>query len=339
MCGIAGVRRFGKAPITGEELVILLCALEHRGQHATGMALVDPKGIKVLKAPLPAWRFTKDPDFKKFLEETLNADTYIALLHTRWATVGNPEYNKNNHPMWDGETALVHNGSINNGGYVCDNDKLTKTCDTDSDVLRGLVERYGINEKGIRELNRLSGSAAIACATTKQPGQLLIARSGSPLVYGFDEEADKMYWASEPQAILKAAKPYKQIRGVWTQDTKKNIVIGSMPDNTAWIFDENGQTLHAEFKLCTHYRQPDYSKGRENYHSKTRNWKRDAKAAKKAAETKPVVHVPAEKGVVVVTKPELGAVIKCPGCGSGVINKQGRAWEELQCCKCKTALG
>src|SRR5690242_5627757 len=122
MCGIAGIRRFGKTPIAGEEIVLLLCALEHRGQHATGMALVDPNGIKILKAPLPAWKFTKSEEFKKFIDETLNEQTYIALLHTRWATTSNPEFNQNNHPMWDGDCALVHNGSLNNGTYIVNND-------------------------------------------------------------------------------------------------------------------------------------------------------------------------------------------------------------------------
>ena len=59
MCGIAGIRKFGGTPITGEEIVLLLCSIEHRGQHATGIALENPDGIHVFKAPEPAWKFTK----------------------------------------------------------------------------------------------------------------------------------------------------------------------------------------------------------------------------------------------------------------------------------------
>jgi asparagine synthetase B (glutamine-hydrolysing) len=342
MCGIAGVRRFGKTPITGEELVAMLCALEHRGLHATGLALVNPDGIHVLKAPIPAWKYTRSKEFEEFIEQQLSEETEIALLHTRWATVGNPIFNENNHPMWDGETAVVHNGSIGNAGFVFNEKKYKKTCETDSDIIRATVAEHGFTEKGIRELSKLSGSAAIACVSTKYPGKLLIGRSGSPLCYGFDETGDKLYWASEAQAIIKAAKPYRLVRNVWVQDTKCNIAIGSMPDNTVWLFGPTECEMHMPMTICTQYRQPDYSKGRENYHQKTKAWKREARFKQSGG----VNHV---KDIVVVQptkvetdkllqEPSPGAVIKCPGCGVGVINKTGKAWKDLQCGKCKSAL-
>ena len=347
MCGLAGIRKFGKTPITGEEMVLLLCNLEHRGQHATGVALVNPDGIRVLKAPLPAWKYTKSKEFEEFLNANLTENTTIALLHTRWATGGNPEHNENNHPMWDGETAVVHNGMINNADFIFNQTKFKKTCGTDSDILRAIIAEHGMEEKGLRELNKLSGSAAVACVSTKHPGKLLIARSGSPLVYGFDEEADKLYWASEAQAIIKAAKPYRLVRNVWVQDTKKNISIGSMPDNTAWLFGEQEMELHSAFNLCTNYRQPDYSKGRQNYHDKRKAWQREARFRAGTFKADEASTGPKPGGVEVQTDykalptglPEAGSVIKCPGCGVGIINRNGTAWRELQCSKCKSALG
>ena len=358
MCGIAGVRKFGKTPITGEELILLLCAIEHRGLHATGIALVNPNGIQVMKAPLPAWKFTREPAFKEFLKVNLTENTEIALLHTRWATGGNPEINENNHPMWDGETAVTHNGMINNSGHLFTQGKYTKTCDTDSDIVRAIVSEHGFEEKGLRELAKMIGSAAIACVSTKYPGKLLLARSGSPLTYGFTEGGEKLYWASEAQAIIKAAKPYHKVRNVWVQDTKTNVSVGSMPDNTAWLFGPQELEMHGEFPVCAYYRQPDYSKGRENYHTKRKAWKREARfqsggtTSTPAAGTQRVIqHIvpPASAtGKVEVrsnnvavqanTEPIKGSVIKCPGCGLGVINTMGRVWRDLQCPTCKSSL-
>jgi glucosamine--fructose-6-phosphate aminotransferase (isomerizing) len=352
MCGIAGVRKFGKTPITGEELVLLLCSLEHRGQHATGVALVNPDGIKVLKAPVPAWKFTKEDSFKEFLDENLTPDTSIALLHTRWATGGNPEINENNHPMFDGETAIIHNGMISNHAFLFTQGKYKQTCETDSDIIRAIVAEHGVEEKGIRELNKLAGSAAIACVSTKYPDKLLLARSGSPLVFGFSEDGDKLYWASEAQAILKAARVFKNVRGAWVQDTKTNISVGSMPDNTAWVFGEQELEHHGLFNTCTYYRQPDYSRGRENYHAKTKDWKREVRRR-----TEPIQGVKGQEGVRAATSdtkiaviaaeaiksakvnPLKDAVVKCPGCGKGVVNLEGAPWRDLECPHCQSRLG
>ena len=335
MCGIAGVRRFEGEPITGEELILLLCSLEHRGKHATGIALEGPAGIVVHKAALPAWNYTKSKEFTDFLEEHLTEETTTALLHTRWATIGNPEVNDNNHPIFDGTTAIVHNGMISNHFSIFAAEKMERSCETDSDVIRALFDKYGPDEKGIRELNRMSGSAAIACMSEKYPGKLLLARSGSPLVYGFSEKGDKLYWASEAEAIITACKPFRKVRGVWTQDTKLNMSIGSMPDNTAWVFGPEEIELHHLFRTCNYYRQPDYSKGNESYHSKTRNWKRELRQKRHQVAIVPPAPVNAKNAALI------GAVIKCPGCGMGVQNIYGKPWAQLHCPseKCKSKLG
>jgi asparagine synthetase B (glutamine-hydrolysing) len=362
MCGIAGVRRFGNDPITGEEIAILLCSLEHRGTHATGVALVDPDGIHVLKAPIPAWRFTKSPDFDNFLQAYLTPETETAILHTRFATTGNPEDNENNHPMYDGETAIVHNGMISNHqSLFVSNPAYKRSCETDSDIIRATLTEHGFNEKGLRELCKMSGSAAIACVSTKFPHKLLLARSGSPLVYGFSENGSKLYWASEAQAILHAARPWHNVRGAWVQSARPVIQIGTMPDNSAWLFGQEAIELHHEFRVCNwQYRTPDYSKGRENYHTKTKGWKRElrrrAKKEKREAERtasvtdrrtsalfRPVFPAPATTSKPLSVDEAIaslkGAVIACPSCGKGSKNDNGTPWEKLQCPTCHARLG
>jgi len=345
MCGIAGIRRYGNDPITGEEIILLLTSIEHRGQHATGIALVDAAGgVSVYKDALPAWRFTKSDGFLKYLEENLLEDTQMALLHTRWATKGNPEVNANNHPMFDGTTAIIHNGGIMNDDHIFASSGLKRTCETDSDAIRAIVAENGFGEKGIRELNKLRGSAAIACVSSKYPGELLLARSGSPLVYGFPEDASKLYWASEARAIIKASRPFREIRGVWVQDTKSRINLGSMPDNTAWLFGPEGMTLHREFRtLMYQYVAPDYSKGNENYHSKKQRWRAEAKRAKAAARyvqpTKVTVEPPAKpKQVDAADLVDKGALITCPSCGILIKNVAGKPWADVTCPACKSAV-
>lgn len=350
MCGIAGVRRFGKTPITGEELILLLCSIEHRGQHATGVALENPDGIRVFKAATPAWLFTKSKAFEEFLEANLTEETTTALLHTRFATTGNPENNENNHPIWDSETAIIHNGMITNHHHLFSAGNYKRSCETDSDIIRAMVSEHGMTEKGVRELNKMAGSAAIACISTKYPGKLLLARSGSPLTFGFTGNGDKLYWASEAHAINKACRPFKHVRGAWVQDTKADVSLGSMPDDTAWVFGPDEMEFHHEFRTCTYYRQPDYSKGRESYHTKTRNWKREIKRQTRAESCGTgcatshghrggytpfaLTHPPkAESNLL------KGAVVRCPGCGNGVKNTEGKPWKDLECPQCKAGMG
>ena len=335
MCGIAGVRKFGETPITGEELVLMLCSLEHRGPHATGLALQGPKGVNVLKAAEPAWKFTKGEEFKAFIKKYLTPLTEVALLHTRFATTGSPQENENNHPMFDGKTAVVHNGMISNHDSIFNSEKMTRSCETDSDVLRALIDKYGINEKGLRELDRLTGSAAIASVSEKYPGKLLIARSGSPLTYGFTESQDKLYFASEAQAIHKASRPFYEVRGVWVQDTRSNISVGSMPDNTAWIFGPESIELHHKFTTCAFYNAPNYGNTRADFHRKTSAWRREQKYKKNKGES----HILALPAQSVVDDSLKGAVIECSACGCVNRNTKGRAWEQLVCHDCSAKLG
>lgn len=366
MCGIAGVRKFGNTPITGEELVLLLCAIEHRGLHATGIALVTDGTVRVMKAAVPAWNFTKSDEFHDFLTENLTETTEIALLHTRWYTTGSPEDNRNNHPMFDGETAIVHNGMISNHHMLFNNGKYDRSCETDSDIIRAIISEHGMDHKGLRELNKMAGSAAIACVSSKYPGKLLLARSGSPLVFGWSDDGDKLYWASEAQAITKAVHPFHNVRGTWVQDTKAIISIGSMPDDTAWLFGPEEIEFHHRFSTCSYYRAPDYSKGRESYHTKSRNWKREMRNRTvpthtyyqhspyrgpavetntlRAATTKEEPKAEAKEGNTKNPHGQVhdhlkGAICKCPGCGAPVSNPKGLAWRTLLCPECNSSIG
>src|ERR1700690_900722 len=160
MCGICGVRRFGESPITLDEINIMLIDNQRRGNHATGVALQQVDGsIQILKQDEPAWRFVTTDAYHAFMEANLREDTLIALGHTRLATKGPTTNNVNNHPMWAGKTAVIHNGVIHNDDAMFTRLKLERFAETDSDIIRAILDDQGFTPKALNMLSDLSGSA------------------------------------------------------------------------------------------------------------------------------------------------------------------------------------
>jgi asparagine synthetase B (glutamine-hydrolysing) len=334
MCGIAGVRSYGNVPIYAEELKMLLCSLEHRGPQATGIALLTAGRVHILKKDVPAWSFVGAKETDEFLEEFLTPETTIALLHTRFATVGNPETNANNHPLFRGDTAIVHNGSINNHHLLFNNEKIERNCETDSDIIRGLLDKNGLTEEGIKSLNQMSGSAAIAAISEHTPDTLLLARSGSPLTYGTSRQDDKLWWASEMGAIQAAVKPWTDFRGLKARATRTDVSYFGMPDNTAYLLTSTDELLRRPFNSCSHYNAPDYSGTYKSYGSKRKHWRDESRRQKSLS-----------AGTVVgtVTPPGTGYTHKiapCLKCGKGNKIPKGTDFAGYVCVnkKCKASL-
>jgi glucosamine 6-phosphate synthetase-like amidotransferase/phosphosugar isomerase protein len=66
----------------------------------------------------------------------------VAVIgHCRWATHGDPQDNRNNHPHPAGRGWLVHNGVIRNDQALLHQDKLRPRTDCDSEVLGLLMIR------------------------------------------------------------------------------------------------------------------------------------------------------------------------------------------------------
>lgn len=323
MCGIAGVRRYGDYPITPEECMILLAQLEHRGNHATGIAVMHRGQIHICKAPRPAWSFIAEKETIDFMQAFL-PDATMAILHTRAATIGNPEHNENNHPMFFGKSAVVHNGGIPNHQMLFGELKVPRSCETDSDVFRAILDSQGMTEQAIKTMNRLNGSAAIAAFSQDDPDKLILARSGSPLVYGTTD--NKLWWASEQQAIQRAVKPWTSHHGLMARKSRGDISYFGMPDHTAYILSSKGLDRRFEFKVCSHYVQPMY-RARETYFDKTRAFKREAKAERRRI----IAGVPDTK--VLTHK---GA--KCPKCPAFCIIARDKKFTDFICHACKITL-
>jgi len=182
-------------------LISGLRALEYRGYDSAGIALQRDGELNRLRTQ------GKVRDLEALLEETpLYGNCGIA--HTRWATHGEPN-TINAHPHVSSESiALVHNGIIENHEAL--REELEQagyefSSDTDTEVMVHLVHRlveqgedlFGAVRKAVK---RLHGAYAIAVVSDREPGVIVGARSGSPMVLGvgFQEH----YLASDVHPLL-----------------------------------------------------------------------------------------------------------------------------------------
>ncbi len=127
--------------------------------------------------------------------------------HTRWATHGAPtQFNAHPHTDCTGRYALVHNGIVENVDALRAQLSLTghqlKT-DTDTEILVHLVEASPgetLEEKVIAALARVEGAYGIAVMWQDEPGKVVVARKGSPLLLGLGN--GEMFFASDAAAVV-----------------------------------------------------------------------------------------------------------------------------------------
>jgi glucosamine--fructose-6-phosphate aminotransferase (isomerizing) len=197
MCGIVGY----VGPRQATPLLIEgLKRLEYRGYDSAGVAVVADGRLVVQKA---AGKIAT-------LEAQLNGSVLNGLTgiaHTRWATHGAPT-TRNAHPHTDcGDTiAVVHNGIIENATALRTMlvDRGHKfTSETDTEVIAHLVEQFyqgSLEEAVAAALRELEGAYGIAVISSREPGVIVAARKGSPLLVGVGE--NEHFVASDPSAVL-----------------------------------------------------------------------------------------------------------------------------------------
>ena len=203
MCGIVGFASL-TTPAVGP-LVNGLRRLEYRGYDSAGVALESSEGIKVYKQTGKVAELEKL--LKGALPEDKRAGYTIGIAHTRWATHGLPtRANAHPHVADGGNLALVHNGIIEN--YAALRAGLEKRgcpflSQTDTEVLAHLVATF---DKGdflsavSQALKQVEGTYGIATISAKHPGEMIVARKGSPLVIGIGEGETVV--ASDVSAIV-----------------------------------------------------------------------------------------------------------------------------------------
>ena len=196
MCGIVGY--VGKRSAQ-DVLINGLKRLEYRGYDSSGIATLDDDNN-----PHLARSVGKISDLEQVIAEKPHTG-HIGIGHTRWATHGGVTVS-NAHPHNVGNIFLVHNGIIEN--YKDLKAKLSNyefKSDTDTEVLAALIDsnyRDGISLKDAvaKSLKDVRGTYGIAVFSPKEPGTVIVARLGSPLIIGLGH--DETIIASDASALL-----------------------------------------------------------------------------------------------------------------------------------------
>ncbi|WP_019594617.1 glutamine--fructose-6-phosphate transaminase (isomerizing) [Thioalkalivibrio sp. ALM2T] len=199
MCGlVAGIGERNLVPV----LVEGLHRLEYRGYDSAGVAVVNDRALSDLRAIGKV----------AALEQRIDAaglEGPVGIAHTRWATHGAPtEENAHPHRSRDGRVAIVHNGIIENHGDLRSRlDAAGWPCvsATDSEVIAHRLEQALAAGSSPLDAMRsacaeLQGAYAIAAVFADFPDELIVARSGSPVLLGLG--IGETFAASDVQALL-----------------------------------------------------------------------------------------------------------------------------------------
>ena len=225
MCGIVGAiseRKVSRILLEG------LKRLEYRGYDSAGIALLSEKRARLqLLRTVGKVRRLSDA----VLTRKLQGNTGIA--HTRWATHGKPSI-RNAHPhLSQNEIAIVHNGIIENFESLrhrMTNKGYEFKTETDSEVIAHLIHQEKKNGKVsflnsvMRALGKLKGAYGICAIDNSNRDQIVVARSGSPIVIGIG--IGENFIASDPLALGHVTDRFIYLEeGDIAQVTRENIEI------------------------------------------------------------------------------------------------------------------
>jgi len=199
MCGIAGYVGKNKA---NEFLLNALKKLEYRGYDSAGMTILNEDGsLNCVRS------VGKINELEEKMKKEKEMTGFVGIAHTRWATHGCPS-EKNTHPHHDCKKNIyiVHNGIIEN--YKSLKKSLEKSghqmeSETDTEILAHLIESHfdGNLQQAVFDcLRHIDGAYAIAVVSKSDPGKIIVAKKGSPLVIGIGD--GEYFVASDASALV-----------------------------------------------------------------------------------------------------------------------------------------
>jgi glucosamine--fructose-6-phosphate aminotransferase (isomerizing) len=228
MCGIVAYTGFREAsPILMEGLK----RMEYRGYDSAGIVLQNAGKLHLQKS---AGRIS-------VLEAKLASSEMkgtCGLAHTRWATHGGPtDINAHPHVDVSGRIALIHNGIIENYKTLrtyLEHRGVEFQSETDTEVLVQLIGHFYKNdiEAAVRTaLRDVRGTYGIAVICSEEPGRIIAARKGSPLILGVGD--DEYVVASDAAAIIQHTTQViyladGEMATVW-EDGFRTMTLDAMP--------------------------------------------------------------------------------------------------------------
>jgi glutamine---fructose-6-phosphate transaminase (isomerizing) len=200
MCGIIGY-------VGTREVVPVLIGglkkLEYRGYDSAGIAVVNGTAVDVVRAEGKLSNLEG-----KLVDKELHGT--FGMGHTRWATHGKPNEN-NAHPHRDctGNVVVIHNGIIEN--FLPLKQRLKSQghefkSETDTEVVAHLIEEYRKDGTTFvdavkKALKELEGHYALVMIAADEPGTIIAAKQGPPLVIGLGEKGENIV-ASDVAPLL-----------------------------------------------------------------------------------------------------------------------------------------
>lgn len=243
MCGIvAGVSQRNVIKI----LIEGLRRLEYRGYDSSGVAIIDSEQNLLLA------RAVGKVQALSTLVDSSPMPGKTGIAHTRWATHGVP-VERNAHPHCSGPISVVHNGIIEN--YKILKSELQEqgyefVSDTDSEVIAHLYRSIQKETTDLFEalkltIAKLKGAYGLCIMSTEEPGVILGARSGSPLVVGLGIEEN--FLASDQLALRKVTDNF-----IYLEEGD----IARITENSVEIFDSEFNAVEREQVTITENADP-----------------------------------------------------------------------------------
>ena len=198
MCGIVCyVGREKAKPI----LIEGLKRLEYRGYDSAGLAVQDGGHIDYYRA------LGKILELERKIND-LDIKGTSGIAHTRWATHGEPsEENAHPHRDQDENVFVIHNGIIENFHFLkkkLEKSGVTFRSETDTEVLAHLIALNfdgQLNEAVRKTMSQVEGTFGMAVIHRDAPGEVVVARRGSPLIIGVADDGN--YAASDVAAMVR----------------------------------------------------------------------------------------------------------------------------------------
>jgi glucosamine--fructose-6-phosphate aminotransferase (isomerizing) len=175
--------------------------LEYRGYDSAGLAVQDGNQIECHRA------VGRIVELEAKIGE-IEIRGCCGIAHTRWATHGEPsEINAHPHRDQAENVFVIHNGIIEN--FYTLKKKLQKSgivfrTETDTEVLAHLISLNfdgNLKDAVMKTMSQVEGTFGIAVIHRYAPGEIVVARRGSPLIIGVGEDGN--FAASDVAAMVR----------------------------------------------------------------------------------------------------------------------------------------
>jgi glucosamine--fructose-6-phosphate aminotransferase (isomerizing) len=238
--------------------------LEYRGYDSAGIAVQNGSEIAFFRA------VGKITELERKVGELAIPGT-SGIAHTRWATHGEPN-ERNAHPHRDQSenVFVIHNGIVEN--FYSLKKKLEKSgvsfrSDTDTEVLAHLIALHydgNLGEAVRKTMSQVEGTFGIAVIHRQAPGEIVVARRGSPLIIGVGE--DGHFAASDVAAMVRYTNKVVHLsdnelatltRSGFTLSTAQAKTITRATETVEWQPEDVELSGFPHFMMKEIYEQPE----------------------------------------------------------------------------------